>query len=50
VQKKMKQKAFAAQVNREDIEQGARELGVELPDHIGRVLQALQGAAGSLGL
>jgi putative nucleotidyltransferase with HDIG domain len=50
VQKKMKQKAFAAQVNREDIEQGATELGVELPVHIGHVLQALQGVAGPLGL
>jgi putative nucleotidyltransferase with HDIG domain len=50
VQKKMKQKAFAAQVSREDIEQGARELGIELPEHIGHVLTALQGAATSLGL
>jgi predicted hydrolase (HD superfamily) len=50
VQKKMKQKAFAAQVSREDIEQGAKDLGLELPVHIGHVLVALQGAAVSLGL
>lgn len=50
VQKKFKQKEFAARVSREDIEQGARELGVELPEHIGHVLKALQGASGPLGL
>jgi len=50
VQKKMKQKEFAARVSREDIEQGARELGVELPEHIGHVLMALQGASEHLGL
>jgi predicted hydrolase (HD superfamily) len=50
VLKKMKQKAFAAQVCREDIEQGARELGLELAEHIGHVLEALQGAAADLGL
>jgi predicted hydrolase (HD superfamily) len=50
VQKKMKQKAFAAQVSREDIEQGAGELGVDLTDHISHVLVALQGVSDSLGL
>ena len=50
VQKKFKQKEFAARVSREDIEQGARELGVELPEHIGHVLKALQGASNQLGL
>lgn len=50
VQKKFKQKAFAAQVSREDIEQGAQELGVPLPEHIEHVLKALQGASGALGL
>ncbi len=50
VQKKFKQKEFAARVSREDIEAGAAELGVELPEHIGHVLAALQGASGALGL
>ena len=50
VKKKMKQKAFAAQVSRDDIRRGADELGVELDEHIGHVLVALQGVSGDLGL
>ena len=50
VRKKMKDKAFARGVNREDIVQGAEELGVELDEHIGHVIAALQEARGELGL
>ena len=50
VQKKWKDKLFAAAINRADIEQGATELGIPLPEHIGVVLQAMQGIAGPLGL
>lgn len=50
VRKKMKQSAFAAGVNREDITQGAEELGLELDDHIQNVLTAMQGVASDLGL
>ena len=48
--RKMKTKSFARSVNREEIEQGARELGVPLEEHIAFVLQALQSNAGALGL
>lgn len=41
VRKKLKDKAFAAQVNREEITQGASELGVELEAHIALVIQAM---------
>jgi predicted hydrolase (HD superfamily) len=50
VKKKWKDRAFAAGVNREDIEEGAAELGVELWEHVGIVLSALQGIAPDLGL
>ena len=50
VKKKFKQKAFAAQVSREDMEKGAAELGVDLTEHIGFVLKAMQGIADQLGL
>jgi predicted hydrolase (HD superfamily) len=50
VQKKMKDKAFARGVRREDIVRGAAELGVPLEEHIGFVIQALQGIAPHLGL
>lgn len=50
VRNKWKDKAFAAGVNRTDIEQGAAELGVELKDHIAVVLQAMQAIAAELGL
>jgi putative nucleotidyltransferase with HDIG domain len=50
VRKKMKSKAFAAQVSREEIMTGAQELGVELDEHIEIVLDALRGIADELGL
>ena len=50
VRKKMKQKAFAAAVNRDDITAGAEELGVELNEHIQFVVDAMAGIAGELGL
>jgi putative nucleotidyltransferase with HDIG domain len=48
--RKMKSKSFARSVNRDEIEQGARELGVPLEEHIAFVLAALQAEAGALGL
>lgn len=50
VKKKMKDKRFAAGVNREDVVKGAQELGVDLDEHIGEVIEALKQAADSLGL
>ena len=50
VKKKMKQKSFAAQVNREDIQRGAEEMGVPLDEHIQTVLAAMQAIAEELGL
>ena len=50
VRKKMKSKAFAASVNRQDIVDGAESLGVELNEHIEFVLQAMRGIAAELGL
>ena len=48
--KKMKDKAFARAVNREEIKEGAESLGVSLEEHIGVVLTAMQGIAPELGL
>lgn len=50
VRKKWKDKAFAAAVNRQEIEEAAADLGVELWQHVGVVLEAMQGIAGELGL
>ena len=50
VRKKMKDKAFARSVSRQDIEDGARELGLDLDDHIEFCIQAMRGRAGDLGL
>jgi putative nucleotidyltransferase with HDIG domain len=50
VRKKMKDKAFARGVNREDIVVGAGELGVDLEEHIAFVIGAMQGVADRLGL
>jgi len=50
VKKKMKDKAFARAVNRDDIVRGAEELGMPLDDVIGQVIAALKGDAGRLGL
>ncbi len=48
--KKLKDKSFARGVNRDDIRQGAEELGVDLLEHITFVLGALAGNAEALGL
>lgn len=50
VRKKMKDKAFARSVNRQDIVEGARELGVELEEHAAFCIKAMQERAGELGL
>jgi len=50
VRKKMKDKAFARGVSREDIVLGAAELGVELDEQIGFCLRAMQANADALGL
>jgi putative nucleotidyltransferase with HDIG domain len=50
VKKKLKDKAFARGVNRDDVVQGAAELGVPLDDHIGFVLAALRPHERVLGL
>jgi predicted hydrolase (HD superfamily) len=50
VRKKMKQKSFAAAVDREDIRRGAEELGVELDQHIQFVIDAMATIADDLGL
>jgi len=50
VKKKMKDKAFARAVNREDIVRGAAELGMPLDNVIGEVIAALQADAERLGL
>ena len=50
VKKKMKDKAFARAVNRDDIVRGAAELGQPLEDVIAGVITALQGDADRLGL
>jgi putative nucleotidyltransferase with HDIG domain len=50
VKKKMKDKAFARSVNRDDIIEGAKELGVPLDDHIDFCIKAMQGRAEDLGL
>jgi putative nucleotidyltransferase with HDIG domain len=50
VRKKMKDKAFARSVNRDDIVNGAADLGVELEEHIAFCIEAMKGIAGELGL
>jgi predicted hydrolase (HD superfamily) len=50
VRKKMKDKAFARSVNRQDIVEGAQELGVDLDEHIIFCVGAMQARAGELGL
>jgi len=50
VRKKMKDKAFARSVNRNDIAQGAAELGVDLEEHIAFCIEAMKGIADKLGL
>jgi putative nucleotidyltransferase with HDIG domain len=50
VRRKMKDKAFARSVNRDDIVQGAQELGVDLDEHIAFITEALKPVAPQLGL
>jgi putative nucleotidyltransferase with HDIG domain len=50
VRKKMKDKAFARGVNRDEVVAGAADLGVELNEHIEFVIGAMRGCADSLGL
>ena len=50
VKKKMKDKAFARSVNRQDIVEGAEELGVPLEEHIEFCVKAMQARAEELGL
>ena len=50
VRKKMKDKAFARSVNRNDITSGATELGVDLEEHIAFCIEAMKGIAKDLGL
>ena len=50
VKKKLKQPSFAAGVNRQDVYEGAEELGVELDDHIRFVVEAMRPIAAELGL
>ncbi len=50
VTKKFKDRSFAAPVSREDIYEGAEDLEIEVSEHVGVVLEAMQGVAGELGL
>ena len=50
VRKKLKQPSFAAGVNRDEVEQGAAELGVDLDQHVAFVIAALSERAEQLGL
>jgi predicted hydrolase (HD superfamily) len=50
VRKKLKDKAFARNVNREDILNGAAEMGVDLDQHIDFCIRAMQARAAELGL
>jgi putative nucleotidyltransferase with HDIG domain len=50
VRKRMKEKSFARGVNRDDLLQGAEELGIPFDEHVEHVVRALQGIADQLGL
>jgi putative nucleotidyltransferase with HDIG domain len=50
VRKRMKEKGFARGVNRDDLLQGAEELGIPFDEHVEHVVRALQGIADQLGL
>ena len=50
VKKKLKKKDFAAKVNREEIAEGAADIGLELDEVIEHVLQALTGVGADIGL
>jgi len=50
VKKKWKDKSFAAGANRDEIEQGAAEFGIDLWEHVGNVIEAMRRIAPELGL
>jgi predicted hydrolase (HD superfamily) len=50
VRKKMKDRAFAAGVDRDEVKHGAELLGVELGEHIQNVIEAMRAIGGELGL
>ncbi|MGA0173665.1 MAG: HD domain-containing protein [Phycisphaerales bacterium] len=50
VRKKLKDKAFAAAVSREDIARGVEELGADPSEHIARCIEAIRGASGRVGV
>jgi putative nucleotidyltransferase with HDIG domain len=50
VKRRLKDKAFAKGVNREDVRKGAEELGVPIEEHIGFCIQAMRAEADALGL
>ena len=50
VKKKLKDKGFARNVNREDVTQGCAELGVPVDEHIKFVIDAMKSISGELGL
>ncbi len=50
VKKKLKQPSFAAGVNRDEVRQGAEELGVDFDEHIAKVIAAMEERADALGL
>lgn len=50
VTKKMKDRSFAAAIDRDELQKGADELGVDFREHVGVVLDAMKGIAGDLGL
>ena len=50
VKKKLKQPSFAAGVNRDEVRQGAEELGVDFDEHVAFVIAAMAERADELGL
>ena len=50
VKKKLKQPSFAAAVNRDEVRQGAEELGVDFDEHVAFVIEAMAERADELGL
>jgi putative nucleotidyltransferase with HDIG domain len=50
VKKKMKDKRFAAKVNRDEIRKGAEELGIDFDEHVSFVIKALSPVAKDLGV